>query len=65
MIAEQFKFHKREQLPGESLADYIAELHRLATHCEVEGYVDDALRDRLVCGLHSEGTQRRLLTVKT
>ena len=64
VIAERFKFHKREQLPGESLADYIAELRRLATHCEFEGYLDDALRDRLVCGLHSEGTQRRLLTVK-
>ena len=64
VIAERFKFHKREQLPGESLADYIAELRRLATHCEFGGYLDDALRDRLVCGLHSEGTQRRLLTVK-
>ena len=54
VIAERFKFHKREQLPGESLADYIAELRRLATHCEFGGYLDDALRDRLVCGLHSE-----------
>ena len=26
--------------------------------------LDDALRDKFVCGLHSEGTQRRLLTVK-
>lgn len=36
VIAEQFKFHKRDQLPGESLADYIAELHRLTTHCVFE-----------------------------
>ena len=26
--------------------------------------LDDALRDRLVCGLHAEGTQRRLLIIK-
>ena len=64
VIAERFKFHKRDQLPGESLADYIAELRRLATHCEFGEYLNDALRDRLVCGLHAEVTQRRLLTIK-
>ena len=64
MIAERFKFHKREQLPGESLADYIAELCCLAKHCEFGGYLDDTLRDWLVCGLHAEGTQRKLLTIK-
>ena len=64
VIAERFKFHKRDQLPGESLADYIAELRRLATHCEFREYLNDALRDRLVCGLRAEGTQRRLLTTK-
>ena len=64
VIAERFKFHKRDQLPGESLADYIAELRRLAIHCEFGEYLDDALRDQLVCGLHAEVTQRRLLTMK-
>ena len=64
VIAERFKFHKRDQLPGELLADYIAELRRLATHCEFREYLNDALRDRLICGLHAEGTQRRLLTTK-
>ena len=64
MIAEHFKFHKRDQLPGESLAHYIAELRCLATHCEFGEYLDDALWDLLVCGLHAERTQRRLLTIK-
>ena len=64
VIAECFKFHKRDQLPGESLADYIAELRRLATHCEFGEYLNDALWDQLVCGLHAEVTQRRLLTIK-
>ena len=59
MIAEKFKFRKREQLPGESLADCIAEQHSLATctHYEFGRCLNDALRDRLI-------TQRRLLTVK-
>ena len=64
VIAERFKFHKRDQLPGELLADYIAELRRLTTHCAFGEYLNDALRDRLVCGLCSEGTQRRLLATK-
>lgn len=40
----------------------MAELRRLAEHCQFGEGLSDALRDRLVCGLHNEGTQRRLLT---
>lgn len=64
VIAERFKFHKRDQLPGESIADCIAELRCLTTHCAFGEYLSDALRDRLVCGLRAEGTQRKLLAIK-
>ena len=40
----------------------MAELRRLADRCEFGAYLQDALRDRLVCGLRSEAIQRRLLT---
>ena len=63
-IAERFQFHRNDQLPGESVADYVAELRRLSTNCEFGGHLNDALRDRLVCGLRSEGTQKRLLAIK-
>ena len=63
-IAEHFQFHRRDQLPGESVTDYVAELRRLSTYCEFEGHLNDALRDRLVCGLRSESTQKRLLAIK-
>ena len=43
------------------MADYIAELRRLATTCEFGAFLDDALRDKLVCGLQKENIQRRLL----
>ena len=64
VIVQRFHFYRRNQAPGESVADYMAELRRLATHCkfEGEGHLDEALRDRLVCGLSSEGVQKRLLT---
>ena len=43
------------------MVEYVAELRRLATHCEFGAYLDEALRDRFVCGLKDEGTQKALL----
>lgn len=54
-IAKRFRFHKREQTVGETVAVYIAELRRLAIHC------DKTLKDRLVCGLKQEHIQKKLL----
>ena len=62
VIAKQFKFHQRSQAPGETVAEYVAELRRLATHCEFGAYLDEVLRERFVCGLKEEGTQKVLLT---
>ena len=61
VIAERFTFHRRNQSPDESVLEYMAELRRLATHCDFQNYLDQALRDRLVCGLRSENIQKRLL----
>ena len=58
VIAERFHFHRRNQAVGESIADYVAELRRLSTHCRFEAYLEQALRDRLVCGIRSETIQR-------
>ena len=60
-IAERFRFYKRNQLRAESVADYLAELRRLALTCEFADFLDEALCDRLVCGLRDEAIQRRLL----
>ena len=62
VIAKRFKFHKRSQKEGESIAEYLAALRKLADTCNFWDFLSEALRDRLVCGLHSEGTQRKLLT---
>ena len=63
VIAERFHFHRRAQAGGESISEYLAELRRLSTHCEFGAYLEEALRDRLVCGLRSESIQKKLLTV--
>jgi len=64
VIAERFNFYRRNQEPGESIATYVAELRRLTTDCTFDAYLNDALRDKFVCGLRSEATQRRLLAEK-
>lgn len=40
-------------------------LKKLAEHCEFGYNLNDALRDRLVCGLSSESIQKKLLTEST
>ena len=61
VIAERFHFHRRFQAADESVAEFLAQLRRLSAHCEFQSYLDQALRDRLVCGLRNENIQRRLL----
>ena len=61
VIAERFHFHKRNQAAGESVAQFIAELRRLARHCEFKTFLEEALRDRFVCGLGSKAIQNSLL----
>lgn len=56
IIAERFRFHKRNQQKTESVSEYMAEFRKLAEHCQFGDGLSDTLRDRLVCGLHSEST---------
>ena len=57
VIAERFHFHKRNQAAEESVADYIVQLRKLATFCEFGDHLNEALRDRFVCGLKSNDTE--------
>uniref|UniRef100_K7EYG9 Retrotransposon gag domain-containing protein n=1 Tax=Pelodiscus sinensis TaxID=13735 RepID=K7EYG9_PELSI len=62
VIAERYRFHSRDQKESETIVQFVANLKKLAEHCEFKEMLIDALRDRLVCGLHSEAIRRRLLT---
>lgn len=62
LIAERFRFHKRNQEEGESVTVFVAALRKLAEHCEFNDVLNNTIRDRLVCGLRSEAAQKRLLT---
>ena len=62
LIAKRFRFHKRNQLEGETVSNYLGELKKLSLYCEFGTNLNDALRDRLVCGLQNELIQKRLLS---
>ena len=62
LIAERYRFHKRDQREGESITQYIAELKKLASTCDFGAFLSDSLRDRLVCGLTNEQITKRLMT---
>ena len=64
VIAQHFHYHRRNQLPNKSVAEYIAKLRRLSTHCDFGEYLNDTLRDQLVCGLRNESIQKSLLAIK-
>ena len=34
----------------------------MSSHCQFKDHLDEALRDRLVCGLRSEASQKKLVT---
>ncbi|XP_071843318.1 uncharacterized protein [Apostichopus japonicus] len=65
LIVERFRFHKQAQYENENIATFVAELRKLAERCQFGTNLDHSLRDRFVCGLMSESTQKRLLTQKT
>ena len=60
-IVKRFEFNTRCQREGESISVYVAELRKLAEHCEYGTTLSDMLRDRIVCGISDRTVQRRLL----
>ena len=58
LIAECFKFHCQNQHESEMVAQFLVELKRLALKRELGTFLEETLRDRLVCGL-KDGFLRR------
>ena len=61
VIVSRYNFNTRMKQPGESIADYTAELRKIAEHCSYGDTLEDMLRDRIVCGISDPQLQRRLL----
>lgn len=60
VIFERAKFNRRNQLPGESVEQYITELCSLVETCEYGDLTEDMLRDRIVVGIRDVAIAKRL-----
>ncbi|VDI68163.1 Hypothetical predicted protein [Mytilus galloprovincialis] len=54
-------FFTRNQGPHENIDSYVTDLKNKAKPCEFEHLSDGLIRDRIVCGIQSEGCRARLL----
>ena len=61
VITEWFRFYKRVQSSTESIAEFVADLRRLSIHSEFGIFLNEALRDRFVCGVEDQHIQKKLL----
>ena len=64
IIADCFAFHKWDQRPEEKVNEFLTELRKLAWSCDFGDFLEQALRDKFVCGLANLNLQKRLLTEK-
>ena len=66
VIVERHKFWTASQEESESVSEFVARLKKLASTCSFGAFLSQALRDRLVSGLHTKmsRTQRHLLSIR-
>ena len=62
VITERYRFLNRTQREGQSVTALAANLKHPASTCQFSNHLNEALRDRFVCGLRSKETQKKLLT---
>lgn len=60
LVYEHFKFFKRDQLPGETVDQFVTALRQLANTCDFKEK-DVLIRDRIVLGIRDLKIQERLL----
>ncbi|XP_063636207.1 uncharacterized protein LOC134806785 isoform X2 [Cydia splendana] len=60
VLAERFRFRQYRQVKGQTVAQYVAELKKMARFCDFKTTLDDNMRDQFVCGLSSDLIRQRL-----
>ncbi|CAB0008867.1 unnamed protein product, partial [Nesidiocoris tenuis] len=63
-VAERYRLHCRNQRPGESAKEYIVALKDIASTCNYESFLNQALRDQLVFGIRDPVVKKRMLSEK-
>ena len=60
-IAERYKFYERNQNADETLSEYISAVRKLTELCEFSAFLNEALRDKFVCGMQKQNIRKRML----
>ena len=60
VIFERARFNRRNQLPGETIEQYITVLYTLIETCEYGELKEELLRDRIVVGIRDMALSERL-----
>ncbi|XP_077530460.1 uncharacterized protein LOC144142676 [Haemaphysalis longicornis] len=63
VVSARYRFNKRKQHPSETITDFIIAMREIAAHCKFGGFLQDALRDRLIVGLRNKSIRDRLLVM--
>ena len=58
---ERLCFNERVQKPGESFESYLTDLKRIAKRCEFEQLADGLIRDKIIIGIRSLETRKKLM----
>ena len=58
---ERLCFNERVQKPGESFEAYLTDLKRIAKRCEFEQLADGLIRDKIIIGIRSLETRKKLM----
>ncbi|XP_074029240.1 uncharacterized protein [Leptinotarsa decemlineata] len=65
VISERYKFYNAVQEPNEDIKSFVAKLKNLSRDCNFGQFLNECLRDRLVCGAKSVALKRKLLSEDT
>lgn len=62
MVAEILTFYSCVQKPIESISDFVVALKHLSSTYKFNTFLKEALRDKLICGIHNERIKQNLLS---
>jgi hypothetical protein len=62
-VAGRYEFYACRQIEGQSVNEFVVEIKKRAAFCNFGTFLNEALRDRLVCGLAREQLVKKLLTI--
>ncbi|KAL1395426.1 hypothetical protein pipiens_011263 [Culex pipiens pipiens] len=62
VVSERYLLRLCEQTPSQKIADFIVTLKAKAQTCDYGNFLQDALRDQFVAGIHDQSLRKKLLT---